>query len=251
MPYADLLAAATKAVALVRKDAGAAAAEASIWGFMPTKDGDLLPEHAFTNGSEKLTADVPMIIGSVMNEFAGFAVVTDPSLLHKSESEAVATLQTKYGDKTADYVKAYKKAYSDKPAYLMPLVDFKYRPQAVSQVRIKAADQGASVWNYVFTYQSTALDGILTASHCAELPYVFNNVTRCAASTDATPAAIRLGDVMSSAWINFARTGNPNGRGVPHWDAYTIEAPATMIFDTDSRCRKGDFDADLLKIGKE
>lgn len=251
IPYNDLLAAATRAIALVKKEAGAAADEASIWGFMPTKDGDLLPEHAFVNGSEQLTANVPMIIGSVMNEFAGFAVISDPTLLQKNESETLATLQAKYGDRTDDYVKAYKKAYPDKPAYLMPLVDFKYRPQAVRQVETKAAGKGAPVWNYVFTYQSPALDGILTASHCAELPYVFNNVTRCAAATGATPAAIRLGEIMSSAWINFARTGNPNGRGVPQWDAYTTKTPATMVFDTKSQCRKDGFDTDLMKIGRE
>ena len=59
--------------------------------------------------------------------------------------------------------------------------------------------------------------------------------------------AIRLGDIMSSAWINFARTGNPNGEGVPQWPAYTPDKKATMLFDTECEVRYG-FDAALQEV---
>lgn len=36
---------------------------------------------------------------------------------------------------------------------------------------------------------------------------------------------------MSSAWIQFARTGNPNVEGLPTWEPYTVEKGATMIFN--------------------
>ena len=56
--------------------------------------------------------------------------------------------------------------------------------------------------------------------------------------TGATKEAIALGDQMSSALINFARTGNPNGptaksrvKGLPQWPAFTPENEATMRFD--------------------
>ena len=65
--------------------------------------------------------------------------------------------------------------------------------------------------------------------------------------TDGTPEAIRLGDIMSSAWINFARTGNPNGQGVPQWPAYTPDKKATMLFDTECEVRYG-FDAALQEV---
>lgn len=62
-----------------------------------------------------------------------------------------------------------------------------------------------------------------------------------------TPAAIKLGEILSSAWINFARTGNPNGAGVPEWPDYTTSKKATMIFDTNCQV-KYDFDAHLRKV---
>ena len=45
-----------------------------------------------------------------------------------------------------------------------------------------------------------------------------------------------LADKMSSAWINFVKTGNPNIEGVlPRWDPYTAENGVTMYFDNECR----------------
>lgn len=252
VPYADLLAAGTKACAEVKKEADATgeSARVSIWGWMPTKDGEVLPEDAFHNGSQKNTSNVPMIIGSCLNEFASIAVAVNPALLNQTDNQVMAQLDKLYGKNVSRYVEAFHKAYPNLKTIDMPLIDFKYRPQAVAQTETKAQDNAAPVWNYVFAYQSTAMDGALKAMHCMELPYVFNNVARCGFETDARPEAIRLGDMMSTAWLNFARTGNPNGAGVPEWPAYTMKQKATMIFDTNSQIRYN-YDSELLKVAAE
>lgn len=248
VPYEQLLAAGTKACAEVKKEADAAGEDlASIWGWMPTKDGDILPEDAFKNGSEKQSADVPMIVGTTLNEFAGFAALMNPHYFQQRPADIDATLKKMYGEKAEEYKQAFYEAYPQASYLLMPLIDFKYRPQALAQTETKAADKGGKVWNYLFAYQSTALDGALTATHCAEIPYVFHNVARAASATDMTPEAVKLGEILSSAWINFARTGNPNGAGVPEWPEYTTKKKATMIFDTNCQV-KYDFDAHLRKV---
>lgn len=249
VPYADLLAAGMKASAEVKKEADAAgeSSRISIWGWMPTKDGDIIPEDAFCNGSEKISADVPMIVGTCLTEFAGLAAVLNPNYFNQSEDAYTAMLQKSYGSNASAYISAFKSAYPNLDASMMPLIDFKYRPQAVYQVETKAQDDGAPVWNFVFAYLSPALDGSLTAIHCMDLPYVFNNVARCGFETGATDEATKLGDIMSSAWINFARTGNPNGDGVPSWQPYTMSEKATMLFDTNCEV-KIDYDSELQKI---
>jgi para-nitrobenzyl esterase len=248
VPYEQLLAAGNKACAEVKKEADAAGEDlASIWGWMPTKDGDILPEDAFKNGSEKQSADVPMIVGTTLNEFAGFAAVMNPNYFKQSQADIDATLKKMYGDKTEEYKQAFREAYPNESYLLMPLIDFKYRPQALAQIETKAADKAGKVWNYLFAYQSTAIDGALTATHCAEIPYVFHNVARAASATGMTPEAVKLGEILSSAWINFARTGNPNGAGVPEWPDYTTAKKATMIFDTNCEV-KYDYDAHLRKV---
>ena len=249
VPYDRLLAVGNKACAEVKKlaDAAGEGSLASIWGWMPTKDGDILPEDAFANGSEKVTADVPMIVGTTLNEFAGFAALMNPNYFQQSQSDIDATLKKMYGEKAEEYKQAFHEAYPQASYLLMPLIDFKYRPQALAQAETKAADKGGKVWNYLFAYQSTALDGALTATHCAEIPYVFHNVARAASATDMTPEAVKLGEILSSAWINFARTDNPNGADVPEWPEYTTKKKATMIFDTNCQV-KYDFDAHLRNV---
>ena len=45
-------------------------------------------------------------------------------------------------------------------------------------------------------------------------------------------ADLKLSDMISSYWINFARTGNPNGSGLPEWPAFSEEDQKVMVFDT-------------------
>jgi len=44
------------------------------------------------------------------------------------------------------------------------------------------------------------------------------------------PEDLLLGDIMSATWVRFARTGNPNGPGLPHWPEFDPERRSTMIF---------------------
>ena len=59
-----------------------------------------------------------------------------------------------------------------------------------------------------------------------------------------------LAKKMSRAWINFARTGNPNAEGLPQWPEYKPEEGATMVFD--STCEvKYNHDKPLLEFMEE
>jgi carboxylesterase type B len=56
------------------------------------------------------------------------------------------------------------------------------------------------------------------AYHSAELVYVFNNLDSVKRPWTATDR--KLADIMSSYWVNFSRTGDPNGAGLPHWPGF-------------------------------
>jgi len=67
----------------------------------------------------------------------------------------------------------------------------------------------------------------LGAYHASEIAYVFNNLNRQNKLTDLD---WKLSDVMQSYWVNFATTGDPNGKGLPRWIAYDLKDEAYVEF---------------------
>ena len=80
-----------------------------------------------------------------------------------------------------------------------------------------------------------------------DIAFQFNNISRCEEMTGGGKDAYALADKISGAWINFAKSGNPNAPGLPKWPAYTPEGGATMMFNVQCVVRDHP-DGDLLKI---
>ena len=64
-----------------------------------------------------------------------------------------------------------------------------------------------------------------------EIPFVFDNTDVGDYMTGGGPRPKALAEKMSSAWVNFARTGDPNHTGLPRWDVFTADKCPTMIFN--------------------
>jgi len=212
------------------------------WG--PVLDGKFLPYQPNEASAMALSRDIPMLIGSTKNEFAPLV----PGSGDISMDSAKRKLQAKYGDKVPAYLAAVKKAYPQtvKPSDYLD-IDFILRSGAISQADHKAVPGAAPVYMYLFTWQSPVLDSSYKAMHCMELPFVFNNIKRCEEMTGGGEQAYELADKMSEAWINFAKTGNPNTGALPPWPAYSSGNGATMIFDNVCQV-KFHHDRELLAI---
>jgi len=90
---------------------------------------------------------------------------------------------------------------------------------------------------YLFTWQSPIMNGDYKAIHCMEIPFAMNNIARCEEMTGGGKDAYALADKVSQSWINFARTGDPNHKGLPSWPKYNSSVGATMMFDNTSTVR--------------
>ncbi len=199
------------------------------WG--PSLDPEVLPYQIFSDEAFALSKNIPLMIGTVKNEFMASL---GAGLSNGTQEQVIDFVKKRYADKADAYVAAAKKAYpkDTRPSDLID-IDFVFRPGAVLQANTKSAlSGGAPVYMYMFTYQSPVFDGKYKAIHCAELPFVFNNIARCEEMTGGTKEAYTLADKVSQAWINFARTGNPNHAGLPKWDTYSASKGTTMFFDT-------------------
>ena len=104
--------------------------------------------------------------------------------------------------------------------------------------RLLAARHGSlgKTFSYLFTWQSPAMGGKLGSCHALDIPFVFRQLGSAEAKflTRGT-APQNLGNSMSSAWANFARSGLPQAAGLPPWPEYGREHRQTMILDATSR----------------
>ncbi|MDX2044230.1 MAG: carboxylesterase/lipase family protein [Acidobacteriota bacterium] len=199
------------------------------WG--PTVDGKILPQHPFDPAAPAISANVPMLIGTTLNEFAGG--INNPNVDALTEAELAERIKTMYGERSGQILAAYRKANpTAKPFDLFSFIStVPTRHNAVTQAELKAAQKAAAVYQYLFTWQTPVLDGRPKAFHCAELAFCFDNIDRCVNMTGGGADARALAAKMSEAWIAFARKGDPNHAGLPKWPGFTADKPATMIFD--------------------
>jgi len=86
------------------------------------------------------------------------------------------------------------------------------------------------------------------ASHGMEMPYVFDHLDQ--QTLPWTPQDRQLATVMSTYWTNFAKSGDPNGPGLPTWPAFTASNGQAMRLGTIIAPGPVPDEADLRRIDR-
>jgi len=251
VPYDKLVAETQKAMV---KTAGEFGLKGALSGqvnmdWEPVVDGDFLPTNPVTPESFAAAGkDIPLLIGSNLNEWAAMSLVFGPDRGKTlTDAEVEQRLKATYADKKDQAVVEFLKAYPSKTKTDALFFDSFLRLPLLKIMTHKADQKGAPVYAYVFTFGSPL------AVHTVEIPYVFNNVNvpspiSGGPLTDAQKKdAAAVADTMSSAWIAFAKTGKPAAPALPNWEAYTRANGATMILDVKNTLEHG-HDRGLLKL---
>jgi para-nitrobenzyl esterase len=150
----------------------------------------------------------------------------------------------RWGELADDYLAVYPHA-TDAEAAVSSAETF--RDGTFWHMRLFAdyqVERGRQAYLYYFAQNPPAPDGEppLPATHASEVPYVFNNLGKLPLFPDRSVPELaaasapdrRVADLMSSYWVSFARTGNPNGDDLPVWQAHRVgDSDRAEILDAD------------------
>jgi para-nitrobenzyl esterase len=212
--------------------------------FHPVMEGKTLPAHPFYPVAASTSSDVSLLIGTNKDEM-NFMLYRDPQFGKYDEATLrqgiVGSLKGRFIDITPDQLEHLITTYrhtrpgSTPHDLLIGITSDIHRMGSIRIAELKAAGGSASVFMYLLTWQSPAMNGMLKACHVVEIPFVFNNVEPAIGIIGNSPDRFILAKSMSGAWTAFARSGNTDYEGIPRWPAYTEKERATMIFNTACR----------------
>jgi para-nitrobenzyl esterase len=199
--------------------------------FSPVTDGKVIP--VLPGSAEALKDDVPLMVGSVLNDLE--SPIDKAWSATFGEAELKAEADKAYGAAAGDIIAAYRAAHPGRaPIELW----YAARTAGMREASFGLADHkyqaDGKAWQYVFAWPTPMLEGRPKTFHSAEVVFVFDNIDLCVNQTGGGADAVKLASQMSDAWIAFAKHGDPNHAGLPRWDRFGPAHP-TMVFD--SRCR--------------
>ena len=215
------------------------------WG--PTVDGHSLPYHPFDPEGLAFSANVPLITGTNLNE--SVSGIDHPGADKMTVEEMNRSVHEMFGSQSDAIITAYRKDYPTATPFGLyaTIATSRWRLPAFAQAARKAALGSAPAYSYIYSWRTPVLNDRPGPFHAAEISFVFDNAEICDHYSAGDPTAFVLAKQMSTAWTTFARTGNPNHGGLPHWPAYASDTHSTMYFNAPCQVRNNP-EAEGLKI---
>ena len=199
--------------------------------FSPVIGTDALPNHPFDPVAPAVSAHVPVIISTTLEDAA--LSLTNFGL---TEEGLKALFDQRFGGKGKDLLALYRKYDPSASPFLIQaqaFTDSGFRRSAFLQAERKAAAGGAPAYVYQWNWRTPAYDGKFGAVHGIDVSASFHSYRDgfFAGSTQGKAMADRL----ASVWGAFVRTGDPNNSHIPPWSPYSDDRRAVMLFDNDTR----------------
>jgi para-nitrobenzyl esterase len=191
--------------------------------FWPVADGHVLTGDQYELYQAGRFNDTPVLIGTNSDEGAMF--VRSPVTPAAFEQQ----IRSGYGPHAEAILKVYPHATAKEAVKstkdVFREIAFGWQTWAWAQLQSQKGKGKAYV--YYFDYRTPATpDG---ANHGSEIAFVFRNLGLMG---EPRASGVTLSELMSSYWVNFAKTGDPNGAGLPAWPAFTMTDQRVMFLDS-------------------
>jgi para-nitrobenzyl esterase len=224
--------------------------------FLPVVDGVLLPQHPLEAVADGAASGIDLLIGTNRDELTLFGL-GNPALMALDADGVTRWVGNAVPDMSAlEVMDAYRSAREARGESIEPNAlwvaigtDVVFRWPSLQLAAAQSA-RGAHAYVYLFDWESPAFGGILGSCHALELPFVFGAVRLPAVQvfSGEGPAVDALSAQMQTAWLSFAKTGDPSHEGIGTWRPWGAADRATMIFGADTRLESAPGDAELAVL---
>jgi para-nitrobenzyl esterase len=211
-------------------------------------DGHVLPQPISQIFAEGKQNQIPVITGWNADDSFSSGIIKKEDFIKRAQDQ--------YGTHASEFLKHYP-ANTDAEAGASDIKvsrDLTFALSGYQWGAVQSAQAKNSIYLYYFERKVPATPDFekYGAFHTAEVPYVLNTLKFL--NRPLQPVDYELAELMSSYWANFAKTGNPNGEGLPLWPVYNPSDAIVMTFNEQSKAKvipgKGGLDFLLSKVGK-
>lgn len=201
----------------------------------PVLDGKNLKRDPFSPNAPPQSKNVPMMIGTTRTENSLFIGLQRPESFELTWDKVPAALTPLADGRDIDKIIAeYRRLrpeYSPTEMVFTASTDAGFHNRSVEQADKKATQGGAPAYFYLLYWKTPVDGGKWLSPHALDIGMVFDNVAKSESMSGVGEEQQKMADMMSEAWLAFARTGNPNHPGLPEWPEYNAEDRPMMVFD--------------------
>ena len=191
-------------------------------------DGWVLPQSIYAIFAAGKQNDVPVIVGNNANEGGNLAPLPNGTITRADFAEQA---HNEFGALADEFLQVYPSGSTDDQAAASHFAAFRdeyFGWDMRTWARMQTQTGRGRAYRYYFTRVPPGRAGArLGAFHAAELAYVFENFPFRLFYVDADK---QLGETISNYWANFAKTGDPDGAGLPVWPAYETAKDDVLEF---------------------
>jgi len=192
--------------------------------FRPDADGYIIPTDLYSIYQARRFNDTPILIGNTSLELGAFL-----GRGNITAAQFEQQIKAQYGPHADAMLSVYPHATDAEAAKSSKEIsrDSMFGWSAWTWARLQSEKGKGKSFEYYFDYHAPDAGG---AGHGSDVPFAFQ--TLATRRGEPNPEDLKLTNIISSYWTNFAKTGNPNGPGLPEWPAFTESDQKVMVFDT-------------------
>lgn len=211
-----------------------AVASSGLEGARPVIDGRHIVTTPMSAQGLPVHAHVPLLLGSTKTEATLF-FMEDMRNFQLTEAQMRKRMRSGFNidDAKVDAImRAYRQsdpAMTASDILIAVATDVQFRLPLIGAAEIKSGSAGqAPVYMYHFEWEIKRLGGVLGAPHAVDIPFAFGTIDKAGAMTSTGDGAGATARNLMAAFVNFARTGNPNNKRMPAWQPYDGGTRTTM-----------------------